>query len=71
LNRPDHQLRVENEKFELDVKLGVLLLDIKSSDFNLLPMDEQDRLRRQHVAMHEYSAVLGERIAAFVTGCDL
>lgn len=60
-----HQQRVVIEKAELDEKLAKLLAFHGTATFNALPPDEQDRLIRQSVWMGEYSAVLGERIAAF------
>ena len=60
-----HQQRVVDEKKELDEKrekLGVF----KGTDFFAsLPWQEQERLNTQAHIMTMYSAVLGERIAAF------
>ena len=62
----DFQQRVVDEKAALDEKYNKLTPFIGSSDvFATLPADEQERLTRQHRLMGEYSAVLGERIAAF------
>lgn len=60
-----HQQRVVIEKAELDEKLAKLLVFHGTATFSALHPDEQDRLIRQSVWMGEYSAVLGERIAAF------
>lgn len=61
-----HQQRVVDEKAALDLKREALRTFIASHPtFETLPVDEQNRLRRQHVAMVEYSDVLGERVAAF------
>lgn len=60
-----HQQRVVAEKAELDEKLNKLLAFHGTETFNALPEEEQDRLIRQSVVMTDYSAVLGERIAAF------
>ena len=60
-----HQERVVMEKKELDDKLSKLRMFFTSSVFGTIDSDEQNRLRRQENAMHDYSEVLGERIAAF------
>ena len=60
-----HEQRVVDEKAELDEKLQKLLTFHGSATFAGLPDAEQDRLIRQSVVMGEYSAILGERIAAF------
>lgn len=60
-----YQRRVIDEKLELDErreKLGAF----KNTDlFSKLPWQEQERLNTQAHIMTMYSAVLGERIAAF------
>lgn len=61
-----YQERVIGEKKQLDDKLfrlGQFILD--SGCYNLLPIEEVQRLNRQMKAMEDYSDVLGERIAAF------
>lgn len=65
-----HQLRVCEEKDELDDKIGKLAFFIDSfqkpnSVFAMLPEPERNRLYAQHRAMVMYSTILGERIAAF------
>jgi hypothetical protein len=60
-----HQQRVVAEKTELDEKLAKLDAFGRTPLFASLPADEQGRLNRQHSLMEQYSAVLGERIAAF------
>lgn len=60
-----HQQRVVDEKAELDEKLAKLVAFGITPLFASLPADEQGRLNRQHSLMEQYSAVLGERIAAF------
>ena len=60
-----HQQRVVDEKAELDEKLTKLDAFGRTLLFASLPPDEQGRLNRQHSLMEQYSAVLGERIAAF------
>jgi hypothetical protein len=60
-----HQQRVVSEKQELDERLGKLLAFFQSPIFTGLAEAEQSRLRNQARFMDGYSAVLGERIAAF------
>jgi len=60
-----HQQRVVDEKRELDEKLTKLDAFGRTELFASLPADEQGRLNSQHSLMERYSAVLGERIAAF------
>lgn len=61
-----HELRVVEEKAELDKKLAALDSFIRvDGRFAALPEAECDRLRRQYDLMAAYSAVLGARIAAF------
>lgn len=60
-----HQERVVAEKTELDKKLVGLSSFIPTQIFLRLDVAEQSRLKRQMVAMQDYSVVLGERIAAF------
>ena len=61
-----HQQRVVEEKSDLDEKIAKLK-DFTNNNpvFATLPEDEQARLTRQYDIMLAYSAVLGERIAAF------
>ena len=60
-----HQQRVVDEKTELDSKREKLG-ELKNMDaFARLPWQEQERLNTQAHIMTMYSAVLGERIAAF------
>ena len=58
-----YQKRVVAEKKALDKKLESLKAFLGTKAFRLPA--EQDRLERQSWAMTEYSAILGERIAAF------
>jgi hypothetical protein len=60
-----HQQRVVTEKAELDEKLAKLLAFFQSPTFRTLTEAEQSRLRNQARFMDGYSAILGERIAAF------
>lgn len=60
-----HQLRVVEEKTELDEKRRKLG-EFKSTNlFASLPWQEQERLNTQAHIMTMYSAVLGERISNF------
>lgn len=62
-----HQQRVVDEKKELDDKIDKLVKFIYGGNvFSDLPEEEQARLMRQHLAMVEYSTILGERIDAFL-----
>ena len=60
------QSRVIEEKAALDDKLNRLREFLDSDGLATLPEDQRDRLVRQAFAMGNYSAILGERIAAFV-----
>jgi hypothetical protein len=60
-----HQQRVIDEKTELDEKRVRLKEFFETERYSELDTAEQARMRYQAVAMREYSAVLGERIAAF------
>lgn len=61
----DYQRRVISEKRDLDEKLAKLLAFFQSDNFKSLNDAERSRLRNQARFMDGYSAVLGERIAAF------
>jgi len=61
----EFQQRAVDEKAALDEKREKLGQFIGGDIFNGLPQDEQARLSYQALLMREYSAVLGERIAAF------
>jgi len=61
-----HQQRVIEEKDALDEKLRKLLVFFQSPIFAELPEVERSRLRNQARFMDGYSAVLAERIDAFV-----
>jgi hypothetical protein len=52
------------EKAEIDVRLASITGQINSAGFALVIDDEQLRIAEQRQAMHDYSAILGERIAA-------
>lgn len=60
-----HQQRVVDEKAALDVLLTALGKFIGSDEYAALDSEERRRLRLQCDLMGEYSAVLGQRIAAF------
>ena len=60
-----HQERVVIEKDELNVKLNALRKFVDSDAFLNVDENEQERLHRQIVYMHNYSLVLKERIDNF------
>lgn len=60
-----YQQRVVDEKRELDERREKLGAFKNSAIFPTLPWQEQERLNTQAHIMTMYSAVLGERIAAF------
>ena len=60
-----HEMRVIEEKQELDGRLTKLRAFIGSVTYGGLPEVERLRLFRQSEVMAEYSRILGDRIAAF------
>ena len=60
-----YQLRVIEEKEQLDEKLAKLILFFTNPIYLGLDDAEKVRLKRQVDAMGNYSAVLRERISAF------
>jgi hypothetical protein len=60
-----HQHRVINEKSDVDCRIQAMTDFMRLSLFVSLPLQEQDRQRRQLRAMREYSSILAERIEAF------
>lgn len=60
-----YQLRVIQEKKDLDEKLEKLSAFLLNERFLSLPPDEQARLSIQRFCMDGYSKILGERILAF------
>jgi hypothetical protein len=60
-----HQERVVEEKKDLDGKIDRLKVFVGGETFNTLDEDEQDLLEEQLGIMHDYSRILGERIAGF------
>ena len=60
-----HQKRVIDEKRELDAKIELLTNFIGTPTYHTLTHENQFLLRRQLVAMSEYSAILRERIDLF------
>jgi hypothetical protein len=61
------QQRVVDEKKALDDKINDLDAFWSSPIFPTLPEAERGRLEKQFNIMVEYSAVLGDRIAAFAS----
>ena len=60
-----YQVRVVEEKQDLDSKLEKLNLFVTSTKFDDVPLPEQERLKKQLLIMKEYSQVLSDRIAVF------
>lgn len=60
-----YQRRVIDEKKELDNKIEALAEFIHGEVFSTVNAPEQRRLRSQLTIMRTFSAVLGDRIAAF------
>lgn len=65
-----HQQRVVDEKESLDEKIEKLISFVDGSVFSGLPQDEQGRMLKQLTIMHDYAAVLGDRINAFPADQD-
>ena len=65
-----HQQRVIEEKAELDERLSKLKAFAGTEEFASLSEAERARLNCQGLFMAGYSAVLGERIAAFSQAAD-
>ncbi|HDO1312958.1 Gp49 family protein [Aeromonas veronii] len=62
--KPSHIERMRQEQEQLAERTGKLETFIPSETFKQLPHQEQNRMKRQLVAMREYLAALNERIAA-------
>lgn len=60
-----HQKRVIEEKAALDLKIEGLSAFIGTPIYHTLSHQDQFLLRRQLVAMNEYSSILRERIDLF------
>lgn len=65
-----YQQRVVDEKTELDAKIEKLLEFRASPNIRIVSPEARNLLRRQALAMQEYSDVLGERIAQFLNSPD-
>jgi len=61
----DYQIRVLEEKNELDARISRLENFVKSETFVTVVDSDKDRLTHQLSVMKSYSAILGERIARF------
>jgi hypothetical protein len=53
------------EKRELDLRIEMLHRYMMGSQYDKLSELERDQLVRQHIAMSQYSGILGERINGF------
>ncbi|UZE61027.1 DUF2829 domain-containing protein [Aeromonas veronii] len=62
--KPSHIERMRMEQEQLAERTGKLETFIPSETFKQLPHQEQNRMKRQLVAMREYLAVLNERVGA-------
>ncbi|MDO2946940.1 Gp49 family protein [Aeromonas simiae] len=62
--KPSHVERMHMEQEQLAERTGKLETFIPSETFKQLPHQEQNRMKRQLVAMREYLAALNERIDA-------
>lgn len=60
-----YQIRVIQEKQELDQKLEKLTTYLESRHFAELPFDDKWLLREQRDVMKAYSRILGSRIQKF------
>ncbi len=58
---------VFEEKTELDIKIEKLHKFMLTDKYDKLTELERDRLMRQHIAMSQYSGILGERINGFTS----
>lgn len=65
MSQPEWQLRVIEEKRELDEKLEKLRAFFETEPFNTLIGDDQMLLQEQARYMDTYSAVLHSRISRF------
>lgn len=63
--RPPHQVRVFEEKWDLDERLNRLQAFLVTPMFASLPDDEKHRMQEQAKIMGALSEVLAQRIAAF------
>jgi len=61
----EYQIRVVEEKKDLDNKLMRLIEFMETGGFMSLSLDERGMMARQEMAMVAYSDVLSERIDAF------
>ena len=64
-SKPQHQIRVSEEKLELDEKISKLSEFLNSAGCEKVHPDEIQRLQNQLSVMKQYSDILGELIANF------
>lgn len=64
-SKPQHQIRVSEEKLELDEKISKLCSFIESESATTVSQAELERLKKQLGIMGQYSDILAERIANF------
>lgn len=65
VSRPPHQMRVIEERIQLDDKIKNLAAFFSTETYKGLDPAEQERLTTQLGAMNEYSDILAQRIVAF------
>ena len=61
------EIKMIDEKKELDIKIEKLYRFMINSGYYKLPDLTRDQLVRQHIAMSQYSGILGERINGFTS----
>ena len=61
----NHELRVMDERRELNIKLEKLKGFIGSTTYDLLHINDQNRLIKQASIMLDYEAILADRIELF------
>lgn len=60
-----HQIRVVDEKTELDAKISALGKFFDTDTYRKLDLQQMLLLKLQHSHMEAYSKILGARIASF------
>lgn len=56
------------EKRNIDTGIKLLVEYSREPKFALLPVDEQELIAEQLMAMNRYSVILGQRVALYGTG---
>lgn len=63
--RPEHEVRVMQEKHDLDVRIDKLQQFMRTLGYSVLTMQHKQLLARQLNAMVAYTDILAERINLF------